>query len=209
MFYLNSYSLYGYLLFSFLLGGRIKSPTLFEIIIWGHGNGVDVKINLSDMISKIRLYTKNVMKDIAVNIRDDITNTTADALDQFYNDYTPKIYKRHWDIHNFINRGDRLKVNSFKKYYVHASTGTYKVGVLLSPYADAKQYKSPMKDVYSGSVEQVFYSVYHGFHGLPTTIHRMTPTPLEIIENKRDYIINHLQDYIDKSVKKYQYILER
>lgn len=171
-----------------------------------------MKIDCSNLIKKIRTYSNLIVKGVATDIRDDLTNTAADALIKFYEDYpNPKVYKRHWDIHNFINKGNRLSVNSFKKYYVHYSN-IYNVGVLLSPYADSKQYKKPMIPVYNGTIDEVFYSVYHGFHGLSegryVMVKPMRPSPLEIIEDRRKYLINNIDNYIEFYKKKYINIIK-
>ncbi len=168
------------------------------------------KIDCSDLINRIRLYANSVVKSVATHIRDEITETAAYALEKFYSDYTPKVYKRHYDIHNFINTHNRYQVNSFKKYYVHANRGIYKVGVLLSTDADSKQYKKPMIDVYNGTVDEVFYSVYHGYHGLPLPkTPKMNPDPLTIIYDKQRDILSHGQNYIDLYKNKYIDILNK
>ncbi len=161
-----------------------------------------VKVNIDDLENHVRKKGQEACRLVAGKIRDDLTLEAKNAISEFYNSYTPDYYKRHF--YNFQEK-------SFKKYYANPHNKIYYGGVELTPNA--------MDDIYQDSVEQVFQSVYEGFHGPASMIgtgyasigetpikfskvpERMWPSPMELLYRKRDYIIDHIQDYIDYAQK--------
>lgn len=138
-------------------------------------------------------YGKNFCVGMATKVRDTLTTSAAIAIESFYQDYTPKYYKRHY--YNF-------RENSFRKYYENKHGRIIRGGVELSP--------ERMDHIYRDSTEEVFDMVYAGYHGVAsgfnepytfTPVHVMNPTPLEIIENSRNNILTHINQF-----EKYGYV---
>ena len=164
-------------------------------------------IDLSELENHIKKYTKDVMRVTAGKIRDDLTEEAFTSIVKFYTSYSPKYYHRHY--YNFME-------NSFKKYYANPHSKIYYGGVELTPEA--------MDNIYQDSTEEVFESVYAGFHGPASMIgggyatnlgieprffhqssgkytynipERMKPSPIESLYIKQNEIENNIQDYID------------
>lgn len=138
----------------------------------------------------LKKYSKNFSIGMATQIRDDLTKSAAVAIEAFYQDYTPIYYQRHY--YNFREK-------SFKKYYDNKHNHIIRGGVELS--------SENMDDIYQDSTQQVFDMVYAGYHGVAsgfeepytfTPVHVMKPSPLEIIEEYRDNIINHIDWYANR-----------
>lgn len=161
------------------------------------------KIDLSELEAYIKDYANNVARNVAGQIRDDLFDEAKLAIEAFYNSYSPKYYRRHY--YNFYNK-------SFKKYYSNAHCTIYRGGVELTPEL--------MDDIYQDPVQEVFDTVFiAGLHGpagaitfgydqiseepkffTPVRSNAGTVSPYKRIMDKRDYIIDHIQDYIDAAV---------
>ena len=149
---------------------------------------------LNALKKDITRYVGSVMSGTAGKIRDDLTEEAALSISDFYADYTPVYYQRHY--YNFTK-------NSFEKYYVNAHGTIYHGGVRLTPDA--------MDDIYQDPVVEVFDSVYAGFHGVSsmfvsprtfTVTPVMSPSPMERLYQKREDIVNNIEKYIEYGKKK-------
>lgn len=153
-------------------------------------------VSWNDVEDEIRQYCKKVLSNVAGQIRDELTQEAQNAIEDFYNDYNPLYYHRHyWNFYN----------NSFKKYYSNAHGVIFRGGVELTP--------QNMSDIYKEKPEWVFDSVYAGFHGIAgmfvspktfTVTPRMNPSPMEMLLAKRDNIVKNIDTYVanaEKNVK--------
>lgn len=152
------------------------------------------KVNIEkELLDDLKKYASTVCVSLAGQVRDELYETARYAIDEFYNDYIPLSYRRHY--YNFINK-------SLFKYYKNPHNSIIRGGVELSP--------DQMDDLYRAEKEYVFDLVYHGFHGnveaLPNSISNippvMNPSPLDILYDKRDYLINNINDYKDTAINK-------
>lgn len=162
-------------------------------------------VNASDLKEYLEKYSKEVGRITAASIRDELTETAFNAIVQFYEDYSPKSYQRHY--YNFLEK-------SFRKYYSNAHGNIYRGGVEFTPQLMDDIYQSSNGYSSTQVTEQVFDTVYAGFHGVASTQiypqgyeprvipHVMSPSPMEIIEKRRDEIVDNLQDYILKAQAK-------
>ncbi len=151
------------------------------------------KIN-KDLENEIMNYAKAVARKTAGMIRDELTEIAKDAIDAFYSDYDPKFYRRHF--YNF-------KEKSFRKYYSNPHNKVYTGGVELTP--------NLLDEIYSDDADEVFDSVYAGFHGpvgysvndIKGQRHprRMYPSPMDLILDKREEIIDNIDKYVNKAQK--------
>lgn len=113
---------------------------------------------MNTYIDQIRKIIKSKVeykaKIMATEFRDEMYNEAKCAIQDFYDDYDPIIYKRHTIEQNFATR-------SFKKYYAKVGS-VYYAGIDLTwRYFSGR---------YQDSYEEVFDSVYSGFHG-PASIY--------------------------------------
>lgn len=146
-----------------------------------------------DLIDDLKKYASTVCVSLAGQVRDELYETARYAIEEFYNDYSPLYYKRHF--YNF-------KEKSFFKYYKNPHNSIIRGGIELS--------SEQMDDIYRAETEYVFDLVYHGFHGnveaLPRSISNippvMNPSPLDILYDKRDYLIENIDDYSDVAIEK-------
>lgn len=145
---------------------------------------------------ELRHNIDEVCRIVAGRMRDELTKEAALAIETFYADYKPKYYNRHY--RNF-------RKNSYTKYYSKSGKWYYG-GVRLTPEA--------MQDIYrSATPQEVFDTVYAGFHGAASAIDfgydarpeasvpRMWPSPRQMLLNKRDELFKHRQQYINDAVK--------
>jgi hypothetical protein len=153
-----------------------------------------------DVENDLKHYVNKMLSSTAGKIRDDLTEETAQAIADFYADYTPEYYHRHVDAKG---RHYNFGKNSFEKYYSNPHGTIFSGGVILTP--------SRMDDIYQDSVQEVFDTVYHGFHGVSSMFVNpytfsvtpvMSPSPIERIYAKRDYIRKHIDKYIEYGKKK-------
>lgn len=162
--------------------------------------GKKTKVTISkDLIKDLKKYSEKFCVGMATQVRDDLTEQTVFAIGKFYMDYKPKYYKRHY--YNFMD-------NSYKKYYSNPHGHIIRGGVELSYMF--------MDDIYQDDTEEVFDFVYHGFHGVASAFDKqnnpiagkrtipsvMKPSPLDIIYNRRKYIISNINEFTNKAYEK-------
>jgi len=149
--------------------------------------------SLIDNIKKdVKEYSKNVCKFASIEVREELAKTAYDTILQFYDDYEPVAYKRHYY---------NLEEKSFKKFYHNNHNTAFTGGIILSP--------EWMDDIYRADTELIFNLVYEGFHGLKSYVSPfrpagswgqiMNPSPMDIIEKKRDEIYKNPTSYINKA----------
>lgn len=140
-------------------------------------NNNDIRIS-SELLNDLKNYSKEFCVGLATYVRDELFCAAQTAVAQFYIDYTPEEYKRHYTNFN----------KSYSKYYSNAHGTIIRGGVELS--------FNSMDDLYSASVDAVFDSFYSGFHGAVAIKTgkppQMNPTPLETIEAWRDNLIDYI-----------------
>jgi len=148
----------------------------------------------ADLKTDLNKFSVEVSKELAKQVRQEMLETAQDAIARFYASYTPVRYKRHY--YNFIK-------NSFRGYYKNPHNQIIRGGIELTPYL--------MDDIYSGTskykeaggniTDYVFNLVYSGYHGnIPMLGNggeapRMEPSPLDLIINKRRYIVENIKTY--------------
>ena len=152
--------------------------------------GKKSKVTITDkLIKDLTEYSKNFRIGMATKTRDNLAKATAVAIEMFYQDYTPKYYKRHIRNGKHYNFGEL----SFEKYYYNKHGSVIRGGVKLSP--------EQMESIYQDSKEEVFDMFYAGYHGVAsgfvspytfTPVPVMSPSPLEIIEESRNNFVKHI-----------------
>ena len=148
-----------------------------------------------DLIQDLRKYASSICTSLASQVRDEMHKEAQYAIEEFYNHYDPLYYNRHY--YNF-------KKNSFEKYYKNPHNSIVRGGIVLTPYA--------LDDLYRADKEYVFNLVYLGFHGnvkmLPHEIHNtppvMNPSPLDMLIDKRDFLVDNIEDFKDVAINKAQ-----
>lgn len=151
----------------------------------------------AEIEQEARKYVAKVLSSAAGRIRDDLTKEAFNAIAYFYTSYSPKYYNRHY--YNFME-------NSFEKYYSNPHNKIFRGGVRLTP--------KKLDDLYQDPTQEVFDTVYAGFHGPASAMTfgylssyespmefsptpRMEPSPLERILSMRDFIVRHIDVYIE------------
>lgn len=153
-------------------------------------NKIEIK---DDLIRDLKNYSSAVCVSLASKVRDEMYKEAQMAIEEFYNDYDPLYYNRHY--YNF-------RKNSFKKYYKNPHNSIIYGGIELTP--------SELDDIYRADTDYVFNLVYLGYHGnvnmLPYNIFNipptMEPTPLEILLDKRDFLVKHIDNYKKEAINK-------
>ena len=144
-------------------------------------------ISWSDVEKDLKKYTHNVLYNAAKKVQEELTDEAMWAIADFYQDYTPKFYKRHY--YNFMD-------NSYEKYYSNAHGNIYRGGVRLTP--------DNMDELYNYPAKNVFETVYDGWHGLPnewSPTEQMTPSPMEKLLERQQKIIENPHKYIEDAKK--------
>lgn len=152
---------------------------------------VKTKVEISNtLVSDLKKYLKEICVGCATYCRDELTSVAEQAINNFYADYSPLKYKRHYT--NFRN-------NSFIKYYNNPHNQIIRGGVELTP--------DMVEDIYKGLTgSQVFDFVYAGYHGVSSAIHGnpapMNPSPREEIEIAQLFLANSVGALKKKGVER-------
>lgn len=133
----------------------------------------------TDDLDLIHQYVNNILSKTAGNIRDKLYQMGDFAITKFYATYQPKHYERQWDMWNTI-----------EKYYANNHRSIYYGGITIS--ADNLN-----QGLHADNIHEVNDLVWHGFHGHPS-LPVMRPSPLELVDDYRDYIADHMQEFIDE-----------
>lgn len=133
------------------------------------------KIELAKTLTNdLRMFRSTWVKEAAIIARDELVETAKGAILDFYKDYTPTAYQRHY--YNFLTK-------SFRPLYKNNHGVSYSGGIYIT--------LEDLSQIYEADAMVVGEQVYAGEHGhwetlntdLPTPV--MTPSPMEIILNKQ------------------------
>lgn len=152
-------------------------------------NSIEGLQNIEDEILK---ELRNRSQKAASWAADELTDATKNAIDSFYGNYSPTIYKRKGGLKN-----------SFSRFYENAHNTTYYGGVELSDSS------SSYSSVVTGrSVDNAFVTMLawfagrHGFtEALPSKYHiknyppAMSPSPNELLIKKRKEVESKLENF--------------
>lgn len=160
-----------------------------------------LKKSLKDLEHDIRRYNENIAKFMLKDIADEMTDVAKSSIKSFYEQYDPEdpskhdgrvYYYRHWNFNKIT-----------KRYYSNHNPKFYG-GVELQMFEIPSVYQGRHSDPI-----MVFNRVMWGLHGIASTqyaegqikcvVPTMSPSPMELINDKFDYIINHLEDYDRKA----------
>lgn len=139
-----------------------------------------------EVIADLNKYAKNVAKNMAIAVREDIAKQYISLIDTFYKEYEPNYYLRGYGLYN-----------SFRKYYKNSHDSIYYGGIEIS---DIK-----MKDSdYKANKSTVLASFLSGYHGLVSlNIHFATEPEKDILDYRNEIYSNILR-YNDNAIKKAQ-----
>lgn len=143
----------------------------------------------SEIETQLKKYANRTASAAAGKVRDDLYKEAQNVIAMFYSHYNPDYYKRHyWNFED----------NSFRKYYSNKHSSIFYGGIELTPQL--------MKDVYQDNTQEVFDTVFAGFHGpagmfvAPKTFSlippRMKPSPMQRLLDKRKKMIEKKDNYI-------------
>ena len=144
----------------------------------------------ADIEKQLRKHVRTACSAGAAKVRDELYEEATNAILDFYNHYEPKYYRRYeWNF----------KKNSFVKCYEnHGGDSVICGGVELTPQS--------LQDLYKDSTQEVFDTVFEGFHGIAGRYHvppsisnippRMIPSPRQRLLNKHKQIMKNKKKYI-------------
>lgn len=144
----------------------------------------DIKITIPNELKKdLQKFGNQVAKNIAITVRDTLTQEYAYAVDQFYAAYTPTQYQRHWELRN-----------SYKPYYRNPHGTRYHGGVEIT--ADK------MADVHSADNDFILSCALSGYHGQPSLGIYTPPWIYDHIENYRNSLFGFIEIIANDAIKK-------
>lgn len=148
----------------------------------------DIKIKIpEDLKIDLQKFGINIAKNIAISARESITSEYVNAIELFYNSYTPQQYDRKWQLRK-----------SYRPYYRNAHGTRFHGGVEICT--------DKMEDVHSDPNEVVLSYALAGWHGNPNRGIYTHPPIYEHIENYRDIFFGYIDlianDAISKAKKK-------
>lgn len=147
-------------------------------------------------LSSIKQLLEDMLKERAANaaqkIADDLTKEAKLAIEFFYDSYNPIKYSRQGGL-----RG------TYKRYYKNPHGQIYHGGVELMP--GTGNYKSSLTGEPMGADFVSALAVFNGMHGnveafpfaVKTIPPRMSPSPYEIVEKKRQFILMNIYNYVN------------
>lgn len=144
----------------------------------------DFKIEISqDLKDDIQKFGNNIAKNIAITAREELTKEYANAIEQFYNSYTPQQYERKWQLRK-----------SYRPYYKNPHGTRYHGGVEITT--------DKMKDVHSDPNEVVLGYALGGWHGNPNRGIYTHPPIYDHIENYRDLFFGYIDLVAEGAISK-------
>ena len=153
------------------------------------------KFNFDDLTKKIEKAAVKAVKAYARDISMRMYWCYEEAVDKFYNDYSPKVYKRKYSLYNFatnspINRSryeDRIITPIKNGWSIKMEIG--------AEFYNGNPYKKTYNVKNTADKEWVFKRAYYGF------IHGFTPTENKEWKNDPDII---KRDMMGEDVSKVQ-----
>lgn len=139
-----------------------------------------------EVIADLNKYAKNVAKNMAIAVKEDIAKRYVYLIDTFYTEYTPEYYVR---VHGLYN--------SFKKFYKNLHNSVFYGGIEIS---DTKM----LDDNYKAEKATVLASFLSGYHGLVSLNIHFATEPEKDILDYRDEIYFNISRYNDNAIKKAQ-----
>jgi len=134
----------------------------------------NLKITIPEDLKKdLQLLGNTVAKNIAIFARDSITSEYANAIEMFYNSYTPEQYERKWQLRK-----------SFRPYYRNPHGTRFHGGVEITT--------DKMRDVHNDSNEVVLSYALSGWHGHPNRHIYTPPSIYEHVENYRNLLFGYI-----------------
>ena len=153
----------------------------------------DFKIEIpTELKTDIQNFGNNIAKNIAIEVREQLTSEYRYSVEQFYNSYTPIDYERTWQLRK-----------SYRPYYKNPHGTRYHGGVEICT--------DKMKDTHSDSNETVLGFALSGWHGNPNRGIYTPPYIYEHVEQYRDILFGYIdiiaKNAIEKSKKEKYKIL--
>ncbi len=172
----------------------------------------------------IRKYANNYMRHLATILGEEMVDATRDIIQEFYKDYDPVRYRRHY--YNLENQSFRRYYSNRHGGRTHVCGVQFTPELMDDLYvADTDQVLSSVLDGFHGlpyenGVDKktqkpwekpVGYG-YYNFGGYDyghtekvgqqrLAIKRMSPTPLELLEAKRDELVENIDKYSDQAME--------
>lgn len=143
----------------------------------------------SEIEKQLYKHVRRACSAGAAKVRDELYQEAKTAILEFYAHYEPRYYKRYeWNFKN----------NSFRKTYSdHSGNSVIYGGIELTPQS--------LKDLYKDSTQEVFDTVFSGFHGIAGRYHtppgislippRMVPSPKQRLLDKQKEIMKKKKYY--------------
>lgn len=107
---------------------------------------------------KLKQRAVNKAKELAIEAREALTKEYMDVIANFYSEYKPKYYYRHfnnnYDEHSLLKSG---LGRTFEKYYKNSHNTSFSGGISIST--------DNMYSDYSGNQIDVLNSFLNGYHG--------------------------------------------
>ena len=160
---------------------------------------------LKDIMHDVDNFANATISDMAMTVRDELTEAAHNAMINFYKHYTPMFYERNGDFNGnkgFLNTG-------YKPYYINKHRSTARGGVEIP--GDVKGY-------YRYDINKISDFVWAGFHGPPighnVNTPVMSPSPMEMVLKRRQEIIDNELPWIKAKAiakakkRKYTYIYQ-
>lgn len=157
-----------------------------------------VQFDKNALLRDAQRYMETFAYNYAKEASNQLTKKAKSCIEMFYNDYTPRYYKRT----------DDLRDNSIQSYF-HNNTREYRGGVRISP-----EKMSPYNVDYNAvSTDAITVAQlgWHGFHGDPLGYGKFKPiwttSPLSVLRRfyESDKFNNDIENYAYKKAAEQNY----
>ena len=155
---------------------------------------IEINFDFKTLEEKLKEYSKNIAKNMAIEAREILYEEAPVCMWEFYSSWAPKYYERHyWN----------LMFDSFEKYYSNPHNTVYRGGVKLSPNKMADMYRLSTEEVFNmGWFTGEHYHGIRGVHGIKIIDHVTSPTPYELLEKKKQEILNNIDELKNVAISK-------
>lgn len=148
-------------------------------------NKIKIKVP-PNLKTDIQNLGNEVAKQIAIMSRDGLSECYENAIQQFYSSYDPTYYTRK------EYKGRLALYSTYKKYYTNAHGNIFYGGIRISPSYIPELHKDPNYEVLDLAL--------HGWHGSPYANIYTSPTPWDLINDYRLYILDNIQKWGDVAI---------
>lgn len=164
----------------------------------------DIKMDFIDNLKNdLRKYSHTISSSLAHTMQEELEKEYNYIIEEFYDEYTPRFYKRH-PMSNYLGESRSGLGRTYKRYYKNSHNSIYYGGIEITA--------ENMHMDYHDSPSDVLNSFLNGYHGRASAGIESGIRPYDHMLAYRDNLVAHIDSFIPNAInegKKQQYSVLR